>query len=341
VGGEVDETALGMGVMGSGDSAGTTSVKVLYILGWGRSGSTILDNVLGQVQGFFTAGELHYLWDHLERKRPCGCRRPISQCPVWSKVSRAVLNARQNPGLEPREIVRWQHQEMRLRHTLRLMVTGKGALAGPAPLCSYSSVASSLYEEIARETGARVVIDSTKRPTDAALLRLLPSVDLYLVHLVRDPRAVAYSWQRHRQQIDRPTEMDRYGALASSINWLAWNLAAEGICRQNGRRKSLLLRYEDFVSRPADSVKQVIALVGEESADLSFLSSGTVHLDANHSVAGNPRRFSTGRVVLHTDDDWRSKQGGWSRVVATTVTLPLLHRYRYPWVVNRSQDATN
>lgn len=41
----------------------TAEVKVLYIAGWGRSGSTILDNVLGQVEGFFSGGELSYLWE--------------------------------------------------------------------------------------------------------------------------------------------------------------------------------------------------------------------------------------------------------------------------------------
>jgi len=34
--------------------------KVLYIAGWGRSGSTILDNVLGQLDGCFSTGELNY-----------------------------------------------------------------------------------------------------------------------------------------------------------------------------------------------------------------------------------------------------------------------------------------
>ena len=37
--------------------------RVLYILGWGRSGSTVLGNILGEVDGFFCAGELHYLWE--------------------------------------------------------------------------------------------------------------------------------------------------------------------------------------------------------------------------------------------------------------------------------------
>src|SRR5918996_2767955 len=60
-----------------------SGVKTLYILGMTRSGSTILENVLGNVPGFFAAGEIHWLWRSLVAGVPCGCRRPIDDCPVW------------------------------------------------------------------------------------------------------------------------------------------------------------------------------------------------------------------------------------------------------------------
>ena len=61
--------------------------KVLYIAGWGRSGSTILDNVLGQVDGFFSAGELMFLWRRgLIEGRLCGCGRPLRDCDVWMHI---------------------------------------------------------------------------------------------------------------------------------------------------------------------------------------------------------------------------------------------------------------
>ncbi|MBA3432215.1 MAG: hypothetical protein H0U16_12145, partial [Actinobacteria bacterium] len=49
-------------------------LKVLFIMGWTRSGSTILDNLLGEVEGFFSTGELHYLWRRgLLEGRLCSC----------------------------------------------------------------------------------------------------------------------------------------------------------------------------------------------------------------------------------------------------------------------------
>jgi hypothetical protein len=37
-------------------------VKVLSINGWCRNGSTIIGNLLNEVDGFFHVGELHFLW---------------------------------------------------------------------------------------------------------------------------------------------------------------------------------------------------------------------------------------------------------------------------------------
>ncbi len=62
-------------------------VKVLYILGAGRSGSTLLSNILGQLDGFQSVGELFYLWENgLLKGGLCGCGEPVLQCPFWSEV---------------------------------------------------------------------------------------------------------------------------------------------------------------------------------------------------------------------------------------------------------------
>src|SRR4028119_1802817 len=53
-----------------------------------------------------------------------------------------------------------------------------------------------LYRAIQRVSGAGVIVDSSKRFSYAVLLSLLPFGDLRVVHLVRDSRAVAYSWAR-------------------------------------------------------------------------------------------------------------------------------------------------
>src|SRR5579872_7123206 len=63
------------------------STAVLYIAGTGRSGSTVLANILGEVDGVFAAGEVRYLWQRgLKESRLCGCGLPVRDCPVRSQV---------------------------------------------------------------------------------------------------------------------------------------------------------------------------------------------------------------------------------------------------------------
>lgn len=64
-------------------------VKVLYMLGLGRSGTTVLDLLLGGIDRFFSVGELQSLWkESIGEGRLCGCGRPVAQCPVWTSVLR-------------------------------------------------------------------------------------------------------------------------------------------------------------------------------------------------------------------------------------------------------------
>ena len=57
-----------------------------------------------------------------------------------------------------------------------------------------------LYRGIARSTGARLIVDSSKEPHYSWILRQATDLDVRFLHLVRDPRAVAMSWRRPRAE---------------------------------------------------------------------------------------------------------------------------------------------
>ncbi len=310
--------------------------RVLYIMGWGRSGSTILDNLLGQLDGFFSMGELHYFWERsVLGGRSCGCGRPVGECEVWSKVLAAKVSS------DAAQVVRWQSDAVRIRHTWRLLHSPRAG-GSPLALDAYAGVTEHLYGAARAATGARILVDSSKRPSDAALLELLPDVEPFYVHLVRDPRAVAYSWKRKKAQRDTaaPAQMLTHGTLDNAVNWMVWNLAANAVRRKAGPGRSMLLRYEDFVSQPREVVAAISAMVGEATADLPFSDDGTIVLGTNHTVSGNPSRFTTGSVRIRPDQEWIAAQRSGDRLMTTALTVPLLHRYRYP-LVPRAASASS
>ena len=163
--------------------------------GRGRSGSTILDTTLGELDGFFSAGELHNLWKRgLARGQACGCGKPLPSCRFWSEVLELSREHLGRPLPDPNEVVNWQDSFVRPSHTGRLLQETRASV--DPPLKDYLDLLDCTYRAIADISGSQVIIDSSKRPAHAALLHLVPHISPYFVHLVRDPRAVSYSRTR-------------------------------------------------------------------------------------------------------------------------------------------------
>ncbi len=177
-------------------------------------------------------------------------------------------------------------------------------------------------------TGARVLVDSSKRPEHGALLHLVDGIRPYFVRMVRDPRAVAFS--RQRRKSTPQGEMARYGPVHVASRWMSRNLASHMVRRRHGTGRSLLVRYEDFIASPPSTILRIAELVEDRPSRLPFQDENTARLGVNHTVSGNPSRFETGSVKLRLDEEWKSGQGRLDRVVSTAMTLPFLPRYRYP-----------
>ena len=304
--------------------------KVLLIIGRGRSGSTILDNMLGELDGFFSVGELHNLWKRgLVRGHTCGCGRPLTECPLWTSVLEA---AERNLGRElpnPDQVVRWQDQFVRPSDTRRLLKVGSDGTGAPQ-LANYLSVLNSVYEALFEVTGERVIVDSSKRPSHAALFHLLPGVTPYFVQLVRDPRAVSYSRTRVKSDEVDQRLMRQDGPLRSAVKWWQRNAEAETVRRRYPADRSLTVRYEDLVSDPASVIESIADLVGETIVNAPFEGPKSMRLGKNHTAAGNPSRFKQGLITLREDDEWVSRQSSGDRWITTLISLQLLKRYGYP-----------
>ncbi|MFY1637958.1 sulfotransferase family protein [Solwaraspora sp. WMMB335] len=317
--------------------------KVLFIAAWGRSGTTILDNVLNSYESVFSAGELTYIWLRgLKQRRKCGCGAPFPECRLWQDILRVAYGDDPPP---PAEMYAVQRRSLRVRHTPALLRTPTDP-----DVERYRRLTGRLYRAIAEVTGATLIVDSSKSPGDAAALSGVEGVQPYLLHMVRDPRAVAYSWSRTTSHHDPATPglMHRHGTVESSGLWLGWNLLIERTARAfPGRHR--LLRYEDFLAAPRDTVEDLLRFVGLPDSVVSppagegpFVDERTVRLAPNHTVSGNPSRFRSGEVSLRLDDRWLDKQPTGPRLVSTAVSLPLLPRYRYPLrpTAGRAGDQT-
>ena len=301
---------------------------ILYVAGAGRSGSTIIDNILGRVEGLASVGELRFLWERgILEQRLCGCGRPFLECPMWSAILREAFPDADLPALA-RRMMELQQAGIRARRLPQLL-RRRSRERLRRTMSEYLGNLSRLYAATAEHLGGGVVVDSSKLPGYGAMLEMLPGADVRVVHLIRDPRATAFSWLRKKALTDHAGTafMQQQGPVKASALWALWNVVAELLWRRSPRY--LRVHYESFVQDPRIVVQDILRHAGLEDAATPFVSDREVELTPNHTVAGNPSRFSTGRVAIRADDEWTTKMRWWDRFRVTVVTWPLLLRYGY------------
>ena len=324
----------------------TAPTTILYIAGAGRSGTTLLGCILGQLKGFCFVGETMFRHTPLATQL-CGCGALVLECDFWTTVRRDAGGGRRPLGEEEffslARTARWRHLP------LTFVPGGERRLATLYGERWHGC--ERLYGAVAAASGAGVIVDSSKSVPYGRMLNLFPGFDLRVVHLVRDPRAVAYSWKRVKPARDRSAgSMKQLDRGEATLFWILNNLGAELLCRHAPDRY-LRLRYEDFVLRPRESVERILRLVGEPRCSRSseggdgvggslvppFIGDHTVDLHATHSVWGNPDRFRTGVVELAPDEEWMRAMPAADRRFVTAVAWPFLVRYGYPAGVPASQ----
>lgn len=301
-------------------------VPVLFLAGIGRSGTTLLERVLGEVPGVTALGEVMHLWERgIVRGERCGCGQPFRECPFWEAVGEAAFGGWQH--VDAARMAALKHRVDRASRVPLVALRRHGALADDAR--EYAATYAALYRAAREVAGGGVVVDSSKQVSLAWCLRADPGIDLRVVHCLRDSRGVAHSWStdvvRPEAVSSEHDRMPRYSPMTVSALWSLHNLEIEAL----GRSVPLLrLRYEDFVASPAERTREVLALAGVHDP-LTHVDERGVRLGAGHSCAGNPMRFVHGCIEVRADERWRREQADTSRRLVTALTAPLLHRYRY------------
>lgn len=316
---------------------------VLFIGGLGRSGTTLIEKLLNELPQTQAVGETVHLWERGVRDQErCGCGETFAACTHWSAVGREAFGSWDNIDLDRVIDLRWKADRSRMLPQifrairsgnvgaeqqeyldfLRPVLLASAAVAGPSP-----------------DGSPKVILDSSKHLSTAALLSLDPALDVRVLHVLRDPRGVAYSWTK---EIARPEAagsesaagsddnlMPTYKPSRTAMRWVTDNLGFEALAKLGVA--TMALRYEDFLEDPAGSMTKAAQFAGIAGSDLFPMIEGkTVRLShAMHSVAGNPMRFGGDDITLRLDDAWKTKLDAKSRATVTRITRPVLGHFGY------------
>ncbi|MGO9489080.1 MAG: sulfotransferase [Solirubrobacteraceae bacterium] len=233
--------------------------KVVFVMGAGHSGSTILGIALGNCADFFYAGEVEE-W-LVNSGLPSWADEPRRR--FWQAVAGAVDGADMFGSEAARTIERssavLRCDRWRARRRL---------------LPRYRRVTEELLQAISGAAGASHVVDTSHFPLRARELMKLEGIDLYLVFLVRDPHGVVDSNLREL----KPHEVAERRLRTVAVNiglWLTLFLSAVVFLRQR-RDRRLFVRHESFVRDPEGVLRQILEMVGSQAPlpDLGALRIG-------------------------------------------------------------------
>lgn len=302
--------------------------KLLYIAGSGRSGSTIVAEALAGLDGWLTVGEVRMgLQRGFSTNARCGCGDRFRDCRFWTAVVDRAYGGFASPDFERMQVLTQTLAQN--RHTLLLMSPWR-----PANLRrrvdELATLLAALYSAITVASAASVIIDTSKTPAFFYALSRAASFELYVVHVVRDSRAVVFS--NSRKVVDpavpeRTAYMPRQGLLKTVAAWNAKNLWIGEVIGRKSR--VITVRYEDFAQNPEQELRRIAATVEPDKPFASPVRAGELPVGVHHTAGGNPVRFQRGTVKIRLDDEWKTRMKSTQRCFATVLTWPVLAKYRY------------
>jgi hypothetical protein len=272
------------------------AIPVIYVVGNGRSGSTLLGQLLGAHSGVFNGGEVfnfrnfHLTADRVART--CACGAELRACPFWSEV-RARLAA---AGGDPLPDLK---------------------AAEPAAFVANNAA---LFRAALDVAGKRVMLDSTKRYDRLARLLASPAFDVTVVHLIRDARA-------YLAAVERTAERRGYSTLDVYRKVWTWNRNNAAIrLRLQRDPRYVLLRYEDLTAEPERHLRRVL-----DHAGLAFEPGQLDPHDAPfHDFSGNKRTRFGGPQPVRRDTRYLAGLSGRQWALGTALAWPAVQAFGYP-----------
>lgn len=302
-----------------------TRIKVIYVGGSGRCGSTLLSLLFSQHEAFLDCGEIKNIWERgIQENRKCACGQDFQTCGFWHDVIETAY------GTSSASVAKDMHESLyratryrnypRIRKASRL---GHGVLDG-----QQVQQLGRLYASIHEHANGRLIVDSSKLPPYARVLMLLPNVDIFYVDLVRDARAVVYSWQKKmKYEPESAREMDRFGILHAAYIWKLAYMTSHDVSKE---LPGMAIRYEDLVADTKGTMEKLLQEISRWAArDLPDAAVDQLSwAGTSHSLSGNPLRFRKGEDI-RLDDEWKRSFRGMNKLVTDVFCSHQLRRYGY------------
>ncbi|MGE4092135.1 MAG: sulfotransferase [Candidatus Binatia bacterium] len=296
--------------------------QLVYILAASHSGSTLLASLLANHHGICTVGELKMTALGQTSRYRCSCQSLVDECSFWSaitqqmaqagfafSVSRAETDLATGATPYVARLLRPLHRGPALEWVRDMALNLSSHWRAQLPRIQERNAA--LVASISAQTGKSVVIDSSKVGLRLKYLLRNPRLDVKVIRLIRDGRAVALTYMDPAHFADAREPSLRGGGMGGeradermSIRAAAWewrrsNEEAEAIVRQLPADRWTSVRYESLCTDTTETLRRLFAFIGVEP------DTGEQALRSyQHHMIGNGMRLDN-TTLINLDDRWR------------------------------------
>ena len=309
---------------------GRSPVRYVCMPGSPYTGSTLLGFLLDSHLACASIGAATGLTARIDLETyRCSCGERFLECPFWRRVA-----ARTEELGRPVTVFRTDYWNTHVRLSRRRWLNGilirslgnatlneaRDAIVGRAgPVRRRMTEARrsswSLARAVLDVTGASVFVDTARDHQRPRYLMGDPSLDVKVIHLVRDPRGNAASIVKH-------TGVD---IATAARQWRHYNREADRVRERVAPESWMRLHYEDLCADPQGTLDRIASFVGVEPAPLPA-DLGAVE----HHVIGNSMRLK-GVGEIREDDAWKTALTASDLRVVARATGSVSHRLGYAW----------
>jgi hypothetical protein len=296
---------------------------MIYIMGRGHNGSTVLDGLLGNAMEIESVGELVSGLSRYPNELVATGEK-MAESAYWQRV---ISRYAEKSGCVPAESFAWMAWCTHPRQFLTWLRAGS---QHPAVLKALA-IDTHLASAIAEVAGKPMVLDSTKEYSRGLFLcKFYPRSKI--IHLIRSPIATVYSYQKRPKFkfLRRSFKMHSWRApLAVCTVLCSWSVGCvlASIVRYLYPTRVLTIRYEDLCVQPRQELEKLGVFLGVDLSALAAKIEQQQPLTIGHNIGGNKMRFQ--RQFTFTPDHDKKPVKLAYRLLALLVNGPflLLHRY--------------
>lgn len=265
----------------------------VYIAGYGRSGSTVLDIILGSKEGFFSSGELTYLFEDFETPgRFCACGKNYLSCEVWGSLA-AKISSTSRTMKDFANITR----RVEKRRTVLEVFSGKQIQQSNLFRDEYARSIDMILSVLGTNT-PKFVVDSSKNAADSMWrplsLKKIAGYPVKAIHLKRSLHATLKSVTKiSNWEAEGFRQVSRHRFIRGFIGWHVANHFASRLRFILGEDSYHFVSYENLLKNTEKVVREIGNFLGEDLSTIAKQAATAEEFRIGHNVGGNRIRMNS------------------------------------------------